>query len=198
MAATYNNLYLDARKRLREAGVEGAQLEARELVCCAAGKSREQFYRDMALYASDPVEEKLAELLERRLAGEPVVDYLLPFEDVPEGEWYSEAIRWAASTGIVTGTTPTTFRPTQAVTREQMAAMVHRYAEYMDYDTTATTDLNTFTDTSSVNSYAAQPLSWCVAEGLISGIGREIRPQSSATRAQIATMLMRFCENVAD
>ena len=55
MAATYNNLYLDARKRLREAGVEGAQLEARELVCCAAGKSREQFYRDMALYASDPV-----------------------------------------------------------------------------------------------------------------------------------------------
>ena len=63
MAATYNNLYLDARKRLREAGVEGAQLEARGLVCCAAGKSREQFYRDMALYASDPVEEKLAELL---------------------------------------------------------------------------------------------------------------------------------------
>ena len=68
MAATYNNLYLDARKRLREAGVEGAQLEARELVCCAAGKSREQFYRDMALYASDPVEEKLAELLERPVA----------------------------------------------------------------------------------------------------------------------------------
>lgn len=79
MAATYNNLYLDARKRLREAGVEGAQLEARELVCCAAGKSREQFYRDMALYASDPVDEKLAELLERRLAGEPVA-YLI-------GEW---------------------------------------------------------------------------------------------------------------
>ena len=69
MAATYNNLYLDARKRLREAGVEGAQLEARELVCCAAGKSREQFYRDMALYASDPVEEKLAELLGRRAGG---------------------------------------------------------------------------------------------------------------------------------
>ena len=73
MAATYNNLYLDARKRLREAGVEGAQLEARELVCCAAGKSREQFYRDMALYASDPVEEKLAELLDIDLknAGKP-------------------------------------------------------------------------------------------------------------------------------
>ena len=79
MVTTYNNLYLDTRQRLREAGVEGAQLEARELLCHAAGKSREQFYRDMALYAPDPVEEKLAALVERRLAGEPVA-YLI-------GEW---------------------------------------------------------------------------------------------------------------
>ncbi|MGN8896597.1 peptide chain release factor N(5)-glutamine methyltransferase [Flavonifractor sp. HCP28S3_F3] len=79
MATTYNNLYLDTRQRLRQAGVEGAQLEARELVCCAAGKSREQFYRDMALYASDQVEEKLRELVARRLAGEPVA-YII-------GEW---------------------------------------------------------------------------------------------------------------
>ena len=63
MATTYNNLYLDTRARLRKAGIDAAQLEARELLCAAAGKSREQFYRDMALYASDPVEEKLAELL---------------------------------------------------------------------------------------------------------------------------------------
>ena len=79
MPARYNDLYLDARRTLRQAGVEGAQLEARELVCHAAGKSREQFYRDMALYAPDPVEEKLAALVERRLAGEPVA-YLI-------GEW---------------------------------------------------------------------------------------------------------------
>lgn len=79
MATTYNNLYLDTRQRLREAGVEGAQLESRELLCHAAGKNREQFYRDMALYAPDPVEEKLAALVERRLAGEPVA-YLI-------GEW---------------------------------------------------------------------------------------------------------------
>lgn len=79
MATTYNNLYLDTRQRLRQAGVEGAQLEARELVCCAAGKSREQFYRDMTLYASDQVEEKLRELVARRLAGEPVA-YII-------GEW---------------------------------------------------------------------------------------------------------------
>ena len=79
MATTYNNLCLDTRRRLRQAGIEAAQLEARELVCCAAGKSREQFYRDMALYASDQVEEKLKELVERRLAGEPVA-YII-------GEW---------------------------------------------------------------------------------------------------------------
>lgn len=79
MATTYNNLYLDARRALRQAGVEGAQLEARELVCCASGKSREQFYRDMALYAPDPVEARLKDLVSRRLAGEPVA-YLI-------GEW---------------------------------------------------------------------------------------------------------------
>ena len=79
MPAHYNDLYLDARQTLRRAGIEGAQLEARELVCHAAGKSREQFYRDMALYAPDPVEGKLKELLARRLAGEPVA-YLI-------GEW---------------------------------------------------------------------------------------------------------------
>lgn len=79
MATTYNNLYLDARKRLKAAGIEAAQLEAREIVCFAAEKSRDQFYRDLTLYASDQVEQKMAELVERRLAGEPVA-YLI-------GEW---------------------------------------------------------------------------------------------------------------
>ena len=79
MATTYNNLYLDARKRLKEAGIESAQLEAREIVCYAADKTREQFFRDLALYASDPVEKRVRELLERRLAGEPVA-YII-------GEW---------------------------------------------------------------------------------------------------------------
>ena len=79
MATTYNNLYLDARQKLKAAGVEAAQLEARELVCFAAGKNREQFFRDMSLYASDEVEAKVADLMARRLAGEPVA-YLI-------GEW---------------------------------------------------------------------------------------------------------------
>ncbi|MCI8538058.1 MAG: peptide chain release factor N(5)-glutamine methyltransferase [Oscillospiraceae bacterium] len=79
MATTYNNLYLDLRARLRKAGVDAAQLEARELVSFAAGKTREQFFRDLNLYASDEVERKVLELTKRRLAGEPVA-YLI-------GEW---------------------------------------------------------------------------------------------------------------
>lgn len=79
MATTYNNLYLDTRKRLKAAGVEMAQLEARELVCFAADKTREQFFRDLTLYASKEVEDRVEELARRRLSGEPVA-YII-------GEW---------------------------------------------------------------------------------------------------------------
>ena len=79
MATTYNNLFLDTRAALRKAGIEGAQLEARELVCFACGKSREQLYRDMSLYVSGDTERQVKELVERRLAGEPVA-YIV-------GEW---------------------------------------------------------------------------------------------------------------
>lgn len=79
MATTYNNLFLDTRARLKKAGVEGAQLEARELICYAADKSREQFYRDMPLYVSAELERRVEELVQRRLAGEPVA-YII-------GEW---------------------------------------------------------------------------------------------------------------
>ena len=79
MATTYNNLFLDTRAALRKAGIEGAQLEARELVCFACGKSREQLYRDMSLYVSGDTERRVKELVERRLAGEPVA-YIV-------GEW---------------------------------------------------------------------------------------------------------------
>ena len=79
MATTYNNLFLDTRARLRKAGVESAQLEAREIICFAADKSREQFYRDMSLYASSAMEQRVEELVRRRLAGEPVA-YII-------GEW---------------------------------------------------------------------------------------------------------------
>ena len=72
MATTYNNLYLDTRARLRKAGIDAAQLEARELLCYASDKSREQLYRDMSLYVSAELERRVEELVQRRLAGEPV------------------------------------------------------------------------------------------------------------------------------
>ena len=93
MATTYNNLYLDARQKLKATGVEAAQLEARELVCFAAGKNREQFFRDMSLYASDEVEAKVEDLMNRRLAGEPVA-YLI-------GEWEFYGLPLDISRGVL-------------------------------------------------------------------------------------------------
>ena len=93
MATTYNNLYLDARQKLKAAGVEAAQLEARELVCFAAGKNRERFFRDMSLYASDEVEAKVEDLMNRRLAGEPVA-YLI-------GEWEFYGLPLDISRGVL-------------------------------------------------------------------------------------------------
>ena len=91
MATTYNNLYLDARQKLKSAGIEAAQLEAREIVCFAAGKDRDHFYRDLMIYTSNQVEQLVAELVERRIAGEPVAYligewefYGLPIEVTPE------------------------------------------------------------------------------------------------------------------
>ena len=79
MATTYNNLYLDARRKLKAAGIPAAQLEAREIVCYVSGKTREEFFRDLTLYATDQMEERIAELTDRRLKGEPVA-YII-------GEW---------------------------------------------------------------------------------------------------------------
>lgn len=93
MANTYNSLYLTTRARLKQAGVEAAQLEARELVCCAARKSKTQFYRDMSLYTNEAVEQRLEELVQRRLMGEPVA-YIL-------GEWEFYGLPLNISTDVL-------------------------------------------------------------------------------------------------
>ena len=93
MATTYNNLFLDTRARLKRAGVESAQLEAREIICFAADKSREQFYRDMSLYVSGAMEQRVEELVRRRLAGEPVA-YII-------GEWEFYGLSLDISRGIL-------------------------------------------------------------------------------------------------
>ena len=132
-----------------------------------------------------------------RLAGEPDVSGDVAFTDVESGLWYSNAVAWAAQNGIVNGISETEFAPSGDLTREQLATILYRYAESMGYDVSASADLSGFPDADQIQSYATEALSWAVAEGLLQGFEDDsLQPQSTATRAQIATILMRFCEGV--
>ena len=133
-----------------------------------------------------------------RLEGSPVVNYAMNFSDVESGVWYTEAVRWAAAEGIVKGYSDTVFAPDDTVTREQLATILYRYAEYKEYDVTAKGDLTTFADGSTVSTWAADGMTWAVGAELITGKdGGKLDPTGTATRAEVATILMRFCENVA-
>lgn len=130
-----------------------------------------------------------------RMADEPVVNYYLPFSDVSGGTWYAEAVRWAASEGIVNGVTDTLFSPGSAVTREQFAAILYRFAESRGTGLSAGgTALSGFADSGRISAYALTPMTWAVSSGLIEGDeAGALSPQAGATRAQATAMLMRFC-----
>ena len=133
-----------------------------------------------------------------RLEGEPEVSGTSGFSDVAAGIWYTDAVAWAAANGIVNGTTDTTFAPGEDITREQLVTVLYRYAEAKGYDVSARVDLSAYPDANQIQSYAAESVAWAVAEGLIQGFeDNTLRPAGNATRAQIATILMRFCEGVA-
>ena len=133
-----------------------------------------------------------------RLEGSPVVNYAMNFSDVESGVWYTEAVRWAAAEGIVKGYSDTVFAPDDTVTREQLATILYRYAGYKEYDVSAKGDLTTFADGSTVSTWAADGMTWAVGAQLITGKdGGKLDPTGTATRAEVATILMRFCENVA-
>lgn len=117
------------------------------------------------------------------------------FTDVADGDWYADAVNWAASEGIVAGYEDQTFRPNDPITREQLAAMLMNYAAWKGEDVSARADLSGYNDAASVSSWAAETVQWAVAEGLISGMpGNLLEPQGSATRAQVAAILERFLE----
>ena len=133
-----------------------------------------------------------------RLAGEPDVSGDLPFTDVETGTWYTDAVLWAAQNGIVNGVDEGIFAPMNTLTREQLVTMLHRYAEAEGYDVSAAADLSGYPDAGKVLSYAQKAMSWAVAEGIVAGMDDgTLNPAGNATRAQIATILMRFCEGVA-
>ena len=132
-----------------------------------------------------------------RLADSPVVNYAMDFDDVAQGSWYAEAVRWAASEGIAGGYGDGTFGPTDTITREQLALMLYQYAWNMGYDLSAgeNTNILSYTDANQISEYAFEALQWACGEGLLSGTGDgALAPQGQATRAQIAVILMRFCE----
>lgn len=115
------------------------------------------------------------------------------FTDVAAGDWYADAVNWAASEGIVAGYEDQTFRPNDPITREQLAAMLMNYAAWKGEDVSARADLSSYNDAASVSSWAVETVQWAVAEGLISGMpGNLLEPQGSATRAQVAAILQRF------
>ena len=133
-----------------------------------------------------------------RLAGEPAVSGDLPFTDVESGTWYTDAVLWAAQNGIVNGLGENTFAPMNTLTREQLVTMLYRYAEAEGYDVSAAADLSGYPDADKVQPYAQEAMSWAVAEGIVAGMeDGTLNPAGNATRAQIATILMRFCEGVA-
>ena len=128
-----------------------------------------------------------------RLAGEPEPGGDSGFSDVAAGTWYTDAVAWAAENGIVNGVSETEFAPGEDITREQLAAILYRYAACQGYDVSQRADLSGFGDASSISGYAQEALSWAHAQGLVLGFeDGSLRPQGNANRAQIAAVLMRF------
>ena len=131
-----------------------------------------------------------------RAAGQPEAKTAASFQDVSEGRYYAKAVAWAKENGIVAGTTDTTFSPNETVTREQMAAILYRYAKFSGVDVGKTADLKDFPDADKVSNYAKDAMAWAVENGIISGSlegGKTyLDPKGDATRAQVASVLMRY------
>ena len=131
-----------------------------------------------------------------RLAGSPVVNYAMRYADMDEGAWYGEAVRWAASTGVVTGYSESSFGPNDAITREQLAAILYRYIKTQGQGFTGMWYFPLrYDDAASISSWADEAMHWCVMKGLLNGTSETaLCPRATATRAQLAAILQRFCE----
>lgn len=131
-----------------------------------------------------------------RVAGEPAVSKTADFSDVPGGTWFSDAVAWASSQGIVDGYDDDLFGPYNSLTREQLATILYRYAKWSGRSTYAPTDaLAGFADAAEVSAYALDAMRWAVYTGLMQGSENGLEPQSSASRAQVAAIIHRFLDN---
>ena len=131
-----------------------------------------------------------------RMEGQPNVGGS-DFTDVAAGVWYDQAAAWGVENGIVSGYGDGLFGPGDAITREQMVAMIYRYAQYKGYDLAASGDLSVFTDRATVADWAQTSMQWMVGHGLIQGSDNQINPKGNSERCQVAAVVMRFLENLA-
>ena len=133
-----------------------------------------------------------------RLAGEPSATAKAPFSDVTAEKFYSEAVAWAYENEIAMGMTSDRFVPNGPVTREQAATFLARYARWSGVEVTVSGNLNGYTDASSVSPYALEAMTWAVENGIIQGVtDTSLAPRGTATRAQVATIFMRYCQKFA-
>lgn len=131
-----------------------------------------------------------------RYEGSPAAG-LSSFPDVPSGEYYAAPVAWAAANGVVKGYENGLFLPQDPITREQMAAILYRYAQRKGLDVSGRADLSAYWDAGQINPYAADAMSWAVHTGLITGVdSHTLQPGGSAIRAQVAAILMRFCQYI--
>jgi len=134
-----------------------------------------------------------------RLGGSPAVTGEIPFPDVEPGSWYADAILWSEANEIVEGYDNGMFGPHDPITREQLAAILYRYAQYKGYDVSIGEETNilSYEDAFDISDYAVPAMQWAVGAGIIQGDGAHLNPREYASRAQVAAMVMRFIENVA-
>ncbi len=132
------------------------------------------------------------------LKNKPTVEMKELFADVAVSAWYANAITWASEAGVVNGYGNGKFGPQDPITREQLAAMLYRYSEACGFDVSAAADVSTFADAGMISAWALRAVQWACAEGILTGMGNgTLNPTGLATRAQAATMFMRYCQNIA-
>lgn len=130
-----------------------------------------------------------------RLSGNPSTSNTSSFQDVPANEYYAPAITWAASNGIVNGRNSTSFAPNDAITRQELAAILYRYTSFRGLTNNKLANLSGYTDQGQVDGYAVTPMQWCVGNGIINGTSNTtLTPRGTAQRYQAAIMLMRYCQ----
>ena len=134
-----------------------------------------------------------------RATGKPVVNFAMDFSDVKEDVYYAEAVRWAASLGIVTGLSKTTFGPANTVTREQAVTMLWRFAKQQGFDTTqGGMAIREYEDYDSLSEYAREAMAWAVNAEILKGSNNRLLPDAACTRAQLMTLLYRLVSQAAD